>query len=134
MNQYNRFSESIANNTPYTTEQLSYPDFADYKYPMNSAISLPTYGETIELKGVQLLTVKNKMQLAISALDVEYETWIGNGEMSSTLDVFIMQFYQLQLIMEQYHAILNKDLGSIKTIADAMIETDANMASVWSNQ
>lgn len=99
--------------------------------PFNNIPQPSGLNTTIGVNSFELFSAITTMQMAISSMDVSYEIWASQGEISATFNTFDMQFKQLQLIMENYKTLMQTNVEAIRIINEEITETDMSMATKW---
>ncbi len=118
---------------------MSYPNYFNYqKYSNNTPITpyapfsntfASLGGNNTAINELEFWSTMRYMQGVIEAVNVEYDIWAGHGEVSSTLDTFVIQYKHLQLIMEDYQKLMQKNKDAINKILEQLMQMDESLAN-----
>ena len=118
---------------------MSYSNYFNYQKYRNNTPMTPyapysntfasSGGNNIAINELEFWSTMRYMQGVIDAVNVEYDIWAGKGELSSTFDTFVIQYKQLQLIMENYQKLMQKNKDAINKILEQLVQMDESLAN-----
>ena len=85
----------------------------------------------LEFNGLELYRLTYTMNNISKTIDSTCDIWASKGEMSSPFDTLALQYQQLGHIMQDYQALIQKNVDSLNEIGEQLIQMDQNLTNTW---